>query len=45
LVAQKTDASVEKQYFLARAQFEDLLESSSSSIQKELAQAKILKDL
>jgi len=45
LVAQKTDASAEKQYFLACAKFEDLLESSSSSIQKELAQAKFLKDL
>jgi len=45
LVAQKTEASVEKQYFLVCAKFEDLLESSSSSIQKELAQAKILKDL
>jgi hypothetical protein len=45
LVAQKTDANVEKQYFLARAKFEDLPESSGSSIQKELAQAKILKDL
>jgi hypothetical protein len=45
LVAQKTEASVEKQSFLARVKFEDLLESSGSSIQKELAQAKILKDL
>jgi hypothetical protein len=45
LVAQKTEASAEKQYFLVCAEFEDLLESSSSSIQKELAQAKILKDL
>jgi hypothetical protein len=45
LVAQKTDASAEKQSYLARAKFEDLLESSSSSIPKELAQAKLLKDL
>jgi hypothetical protein len=45
LVAQKTGDSAEKQIFPVCAKFEDLLESSSSSIQKELAQAKFLKDL
>jgi hypothetical protein len=46
LVAQKTGSHAEMQDFrLKRAKFEDLLELSGSSIQKEIAQAKLLKDL
>jgi hypothetical protein len=46
LVAQKTGDSAEKLIFsLCANKFEDLLELSGSSIPKEIAQAKLLKDL